>query len=223
MSEYRDAHTASRLIGAPPGYVGHEDGGTLTTAVKHRPYALLLFESIEYAHPDVLRLLSQILGRGSLTDSRGTTVSFRHTILIMTSAHTAAPPTVGFHTGSADDTSPDIQWLPKDLLCRIDAVVRFHPLSEDSAHKILASRLSLLADRLSARGITFSFDDAALPVLYRQTTKPRGAADLIRTVSEQVESPIARALSDGTLAEHDICTLAADNDTLRLHMQHSQP
>ena len=217
MSEYREAHTVSRLIGAPPGYIGHDDGGLLTTAVRHRPYALILFDGIAHAHPDVVRLITQILDRGTLTDSRGNHVSFRHTVVVLTADTEAASParTPGF-TANTEQTRllPPKELVSAELLSLIDAVIPFRPLDESVFAQILQSQLDALAKRLGERGITLHCDPTLLPFLLRRIPENRGTRGARRIAAQLTEQPIAQALLDKTLRRGDCVRLAPQNDTV---------
>ena len=219
MTEYREAHTVSRLIGAPPGYIGHEDGGRLTSAIRHRPYALVLFDEIEKAHPDVRRLFLQMLDNGTLTDSRGNAVSFRHTIIVMTAnSETSAPRSVGF--GAQTDTEDSNRTLhtlfEREFLARFDAVIPFRPLTEEIAHRILALQLSAIAEQLAARSVTLTIDDAVLPFLYRKAPSEHGARGYQQTAARYTEAPISQALLDGTLVSGSHAVLSVGDDQLIL-------
>ena len=219
MTEYREAHTVSRLIGAPPGYVGHEDGGRLTSAVRHRPYALVLFDEIEKAHSDVRRLFLQMLDNGTLTDSRGNAVSFRHTVIIMTAnSETAAPRSVGFGAQTVtEDSNRTLHTLfEREFLARFDAVIPFRPLTEEIAHRILALQLSAIAEQLAARSVTLTVDDAVLPFLYHKAPREHGARGYQQTAAVYAEPPISQALLDGTLVSGSHAVLSVGDDQLIL-------
>lgn len=224
MSEYREAHTVSRLIGAPPGYIGHEDGGLLTAAIRHRPYCFVLFDEMEKAHPDIHRLFLQILDNGTLTDSRGNTVSFRHTVLVMT-ANTAntEPRPLGFQT--SDPTLNDSQMLGQffsdEFLARLDAKIRFLPLSEPTAHQILERHLHALAERLGNRGITLNIDHRVMTFLYHRSPKNHGARGLSHAVEQFAEPVIAHALLEQSIVFGDTLTLTVSDDELVLQKEPS--
>ncbi len=222
MTEYREAHTISRLIGAPPGYVGHEDGGRLTSAIRHRPYALVLFDEIDKAHPDVLRLFLQILDNGTLTDSRGNAVSFRHTVIVMTAnSDTTAPRHAGFgpRNNEQEDTTRLHALFPEELLGRFDAVISLKPLSKETAYKILSGCLSALTETLSERGVTLTSDDGVLPFLYQKSPKNRGARGYQHTAAQYAEPLISQALLDGRLGTGSRAVLSVSDDTLTLKIE----
>ena len=164
MSEYMERHAVSRLIGSPPGYVGHEEGGQLTEIVRHRPYSLILFDEIEKAHPEVFNLLSQVLDNGRLTDSKGKTVNFKNSIIIMTSnvgsEYLKAMSRIGFSTATATAEEGDYREKVMDalrgsfrpeFLNRIDEIVIFNPLRKTDIGKIVDIQIELIEKRLKER------------------------------------------------------------------------
>ncbi|HJX21933.1 MAG TPA: AAA family ATPase, partial [Steroidobacteraceae bacterium] len=188
MSEYQEKHTVSRLIGAPPGYVGYEEAGQLTEAVRRRPYSVVLFDEVEKAHPDVLNVLLQLLDDGRLTDAQGRTVDFRNTIVIMTS-----------NLGSQWITEPGLSWdeihervseavrthFRPELLNRIDEVVIFRPLGKGEIKQIVDIQLRALLKRLEERNITIELTDAAKELVAREGFDPvYGARPLRRTIQK---------------------------------------
>ena len=207
MSEFGERHTASRLTGSPPGYVGHEEGGQLTEAVRRHPYSVLLFDELEKAHPDVWNLLLQIMEDGILTDSQGRRASFGSTVLIMTSnvggeaLSTGVP--LGFSGGQAGKTVQSAalqrelrQVFRPEFLGRLDEVVTFHPLDEGELETVARKLLTAFAHRLSASGIDFLPSDQAIRCLVRQgkTEQRYGARPLRRLIRTQVEDPAADLL-----------------------------
>jgi ATP-dependent Clp protease ATP-binding subunit ClpB len=196
MSEYQERHTVARLIGAPPGYVGYEEGGQLTEAVRRRPYAVVLFDEIEKAHADVFNTLLQVLDDGRLTDSQGRVVNFKNTLVIMTSnigsqriqqlgAEAAEPLILG-----------DLRaHFRPEFLNRIDEIVVFHALSRDDLVRIVDLQLARLAERLTARGYQLTVTDAARRQLAEEGYDPDwGARPLKRVIQRRVENPLALAL-----------------------------
>jgi ATP-dependent Clp protease ATP-binding subunit ClpB len=202
MSEYQERHTVSRLVGAPPGYVGYDEGGQLTEAVRRRPYAVVLFDEIEKAHPDVFNTLLQVLDDGRLTDAQGRTVNFRNTVIIMTS-----------NIGSQfllDGVTPDGQLKPEarelvmaelrahfrpEFLNRVDETVLFTPLALDEIERIVALMLQDLGRRLADRNIVLEISDEARRLIAREGYDPvYGARPLRRFIAREVETRIARAL-----------------------------
>ena len=207
MSEFGERHTASRLTGSPPGYVGHEEGGQLTEAVRRHPYSVLLFDELEKAHPDVWNLLLQIMEDGILTDSQGRRASFGSTVLIMTSnvggeaLSTGVP--LGFSGGQAGKTVQSAalqrelrQVFRPEFLGRLDEIVTFHPLDEGELETVARKLLTAFAHRLSASGIDFLPSDQAIRCLVRQgkTEQRYGARPLRRLIRTQVEDPAADRL-----------------------------
>ena len=207
MSEFGERHTASRLTGSPPGYVGHEEGGQLTEAVRRHPYSVLLFDELEKAHPDVWNLLLQIMEDGILTDSQGRRASFGSTVLIMTSnvggeaLSTGVP--LGLSGGQAGKTVQSAalqrelrQVFRPEFLGRLDEIVTFHPLDEGELETVARKLLTAFAHRLSASGIDFLPSDQAIRCLVRQgkTEQRYGARPLRRLIRTQVEDPAADLL-----------------------------
>jgi ATP-dependent Clp protease ATP-binding subunit ClpB len=201
MSEYMEKHTASRLIGAPPGYVGYDEGGQLTEAVRRRPYSVVLLDEIEKAHPDVFNVLLQILDDGRLTDGQGRTVDFRNTVLIMTS-----------NVRSAEAMS-DI--FRPEFLNRIDEIVEFHPLSKEQIGEIVGLQLRRVESRLAERGIRLELTDAAKETLAEAGWDPTyGARPLKRAIQRLLENPLAMRLLEGEFAEGDVVRVDAEGGEL---------
>lgn len=204
MSEYMERHAVARLIGAPPGYVGYEEGGQLTEAVRRRPYQVILLDEIEKAHPQAMNLLLQLLDEGRLTDGHGRTVDFRHTILIMTS-------NIGSEHFQSDDAEDTIRTrvrealraaLRPEFLNRIDETVIFHPLSESAIERIVDLKLADLNDRLAEQQITLSLTPEARRVLVKEGFDPHyGARPLARALKRLVENPLAHAIVSGEVGE----------------------
>jgi ATP-dependent Clp protease ATP-binding subunit ClpB len=195
MSEYQERHTVSRLVGAPPGYVGYEEGGQLTEAVRRRPYSVVLLDEIEKAHPEVFDILLQILDDGRLTDGQGRTVDFRNTVIIMTS-----------NLRSEEDLRATFR---PEFLNRIDETVVFHPLSREHLSEIVGLQLGRLEERLAERGIRIELTDAATEFLAEAGWDPTyGARPLKRAIQRLVENPLAMRLLDNEFADGD--TLLVD-------------
>src|SRR5690606_7134711 len=176
MSEYQERHTASRLVGAPPGYIGYDQAGELTEAVRRRPYQVVLFDEIEKAHPDIWNTLLQVMDDGRLTDSHGRTVDFRNTVIVLTSnlGTGAARESVGFRRatsdGDADAMQRDIERALKqafrpEFLNRLDEVIVFEPLTEPEIRQIAALEVDEVRERLTEQGLDFEVTPAALDVL----------------------------------------------------------
>jgi ATP-dependent Clp protease ATP-binding subunit ClpB len=202
MSEYMEKHNVSRLLGAPPGYVGYEEGGALTEAVRRRPYAVVLFDEIEKAHPDVFNVLLQVLDAGRLTDGQGRIVNFKNTVIIMTS-------NVGSELLREGGGSDDVLQLLKtrfrpEFLNRIDEIVVFHSLDAGHLRKIVSLQIDLLRKRLDDRRIALEVDDAVLDALAKEGFDPTyGARPLKRLIQRKVQNPLAMMLLEGTFADGD--------------------
>ena len=222
MSEYMEKHSVSRLIGSPPGYIGHEEGGQLTERVRRRPYAVVLFDEMEKAHPDVFNLLLQVLDDGSLTDSRGRRVDFRHTVIIMTSnlgAGQADKPSVGFSAAAEGDrdrermTDALREAFRPELLGRVDEVVVFRSLGEAETRRITSLLLDALRERVKRLGITLDITEEAVSLVAREGRDPKyGARPLARAVVRLLEDPLARELLTGQIKEGDRVTAEVCGD-----------
>ena len=207
MSEYMEKHTVSRLIGAPPGYVGHDEAGQLTEQVRRRPYSVVLFDEIEKAHPDVMNILLQILDEGRITDSQGRTVNFENTVICMTSNAGSTEKTgeTGF-AKTAEQISANKamkalgEFLRPEFLGRVDEVIAFKPLGEESLERIAALVLDEYVQSLAEKGVTFTYTPAACRVLVKEAGSKFGARDLRRTIRKRVEDPLAERFVAGTLA-----------------------
>jgi ATP-dependent Clp protease ATP-binding subunit ClpB len=197
MSEYMEKHAVARLIGAPPGYVGYEEGGQLTEAVRRRPYAVVLLDEIEKAHPDVFNVLLQLMDDGRLTDGQGRTVDFTNVVLIMTSNLPGDPR----------------DFFKPEFVNRIDDIVRFRPLTEADLTAIVDIQLRALADRLAGRRITLEVTDAAKAVLAKEGYDPAfGARPLKRVIQREIGDRLAIALLEGRFAEGDTVVVDAAPD-----------
>ncbi|MEV5959501.1 ATP-dependent Clp protease ATP-binding subunit [Streptomyces sp. NPDC051987] len=216
MSEYQERHTVSRLVGAPPGYVGHEEAGQLTEVVRRHPYSLLLLDEVEKAHPDVFNILLQVLDDGRLTDSQGRTVDFANTVIVMTSnlgsdVITRRGAGIGFGPGGAQATEearreqvlrPLRDHFRPEFLNRIDEVVVFRQLTGEQLREITELLLGHTRRMLQAQGITAHFTDAAVNWLAEHGYQPEyGARPLRRTIQREVDNQLSRLLLDGTIAE----------------------
>jgi ATP-dependent Clp protease ATP-binding subunit ClpB len=211
MSEYMEKHAVSRLIGAPPGYVGFDEGGQLTEAVRRRPYAVVLFDEIEKAHPDVFNVLLQVLDDGRLTDSKGRTVDFKNTVLIMTSNIGASALTTAWADGEEgfeDATRRVMEELRKhfrpEFLNRVDDTVVFHPLGESQLTHIVDLRLAEVEKMLADRKITLELTEAARTAIFKSGyDKAYGARPLKRAIQRLVQDPLAMKILDGTVLHGD--------------------
>jgi ATP-dependent Clp protease ATP-binding subunit ClpA len=212
MSEYMEPHTISRLIGAPPGYVGFDQEGLLTSAVSKSPHAVLLLDEIEKAHPDLFALLLQVMDAGRLTDTTGKTIDFRHVILIMTTnagAAETARPTIGFGMSGNDDDATGAaaaaieRLFSPEFRNRLDATIGFRPLTPETVCRIARGHLDQLAAHLADRNIALSVSDEALQWLARHGFEPAmGARPLARLIERMVKLPLAEHLLFGDLAEN---------------------
>ncbi len=201
MSEYQERHTVARLVGAPPGYVGYDEGGQLTEAVRRRPYSVVLLDEIEKAHHDVFDVLLQVLDDGRLTDGQGRTVDFRNTVLIMTSNIRSAE-------ALRDHFRPE-------FLNRVDEIVEFKPLSREQIAVIVEHQLGRLRDRLAERRISLELTDAAKEALAEAGWDPAyGARPLKRAIQRLVENPLALLLLEGEFADGDTIRVDAQNGEL---------
>jgi ATP-dependent Clp protease ATP-binding subunit ClpB len=216
MSEYGEKHTVSRLVGAPPGYVGYDEGGQLTEAVRRRPYSVVLLDEVEKAHPDVFNVLLQVLDDGRLTDGQGRTVDFRNTILIMTSnlgSHFLADQSL-----SADAKRDSVmrvvrQAFKPEFLNRLDDVVMFDPLTEENLAHIVGIQLRRVAARLADRRITLEVTDAGRAWLAATGFDPvYGARPLKRLIQTTLEDTLARRLLAGDLHDGDAVTFDVNAD-----------
>jgi len=210
MSEYQEKHTVARLIGAPPGYVGYEEGGQLTESVRRRPYCVVLFDEIEKAHADVFNVLLQILDDGRLTDGQGRTVDFKNTIVIMTS--NIGSPRILEYRGSFDGEGYDrmketvLEELRRhfrpEFLNRVDELIVFHSLSEEHLKQIVEIQLSALRKRLADRHVELELTDRARAYLVRSGYDPAyGARPLKRAIQREIETPMARRILAGEIRD----------------------
>jgi len=187
MSEYQEKHTVSRLVGAPPGYIGYDEGGQLTEAVRRRPYSVVLLDEIEKAHSDVFHVLLQVLDDGRLTDGQGRTVDFKNTIVIMTS-------------NAPKDELRRI--FRPEFLNRVDEIITFHSLTDEQLKKIVLIQLEGLRKRLAERHIGIELTDGAVEHLAHVGYDPTfGARPLKRAIQKEVETPMARRLVTGEIRD----------------------
>ncbi len=222
MSEYQERHTVSRLVGAPPGYVGFEEGGQLTEAVRRRPYSVVLLDEIEKAHTDVFNVLLQLLDDGRLTDGQGRTVDFRNSIVIMTSNLGAAifqDPTASPEERQEKVLADVRGHFRPEFVNRIDEVVVFDSLSRDDIVKIVEIQLRGLQQRLSDRKLRLELSDDAKTFLANAGYDPNfGARPLKRLIQHEIQDPLAMLLLSGEVREGDtvVADAAADGLTLRV-------
>jgi ATP-dependent Clp protease ATP-binding subunit ClpC len=210
MSEFQEKHTVSRLIGAPPGYVGYEEAGQLTEAVRRRPYSVLLLDEIEKAHPDVFNVLLQILDDGRLTDAQGRTVDFKNAVVIMTSNFGAER--IKAHARlneSFEEFKEDMNRLLRNTLRpefvnRIDEVILFRSLDENQIAEIARLLLGDTLRRLKAQGIGIEFTDAAVALIAEEGFDPEfGARPLRRAIQRRVDNTLSRMVLEGSLERGD--------------------
>jgi ATP-dependent Clp protease ATP-binding subunit ClpC len=228
MSEYMEKHNVSRLIGAPPGYVGYEEGGQLTEAVRRRPYSVILLDEIEKAHNDVFNMLLQIMEEGRLTDAFGRHVDFKNTILIMTSnigAETIrSRAQLGFGPATKTLTYEEMKSIlmreieknfRPEFLNRLDEIIAFKPLSPDDVRKILQLEINKLNDRLKDRKIKVVLTPEAVEFLVEKGYNPEfGARPLRRAIEQNVEDAIAELVLQGTIKEGDTVEVVRTNNKL---------
>jgi ATP-dependent Clp protease ATP-binding subunit ClpA len=219
MSEYMEKFTVSRLVGAPPGYVGYEEGGQLTEAVRRRPYQVVLLDEIEKAHPDVFNVLLQVLDDGRLTDSQGRTVDFKNTVVIMTSnigsaaiaATTARSGDEAYEAMKREVTDALRGQFRPEFLNRVDEVIVFHSLTDADLEAIVDLLLADLSRRLAGQDLELELTPAAKALIVREGTDPAfGARPLKRTIQRLLENPLARALVAGEFKPADRITADAD-------------
>jgi ATP-dependent Clp protease ATP-binding subunit ClpB len=208
MGEYMEKHSVSRLIGAPPGYIGYDEGGQLTELVRRRPYSVVLLDEIEKAHPDVFNALLQVLDDGRLTDGQGRTVDFTNTILIMTSNLPGDP--MGF--------------FKPEFINRIDEIIRFRSLTEDDLGLIVEIQLALLRQRLADRRITLDVTPEATALLAHEGYDPAfGARPLKRVIQREIGDRAAVLLLEGKVGEGDTIRVDARDGTFDVHAVEGVP
>ncbi|MFO7171583.1 MAG: ATP-dependent Clp protease ATP-binding subunit [Bacillota bacterium] len=228
MSEYMERHTTSRLVGAPPGYVGYEEGGQLTEAVRRRPYSVVLLDEIEKAHPEVFNILLQVLEDGRLTDSKGRTVDFRNTVVIMTSnagAHAIrGDKRLGFITGTESEEKAYEEMKKRvmdevkrifrpEFLNRVDELIIFHPLNEEHLKSIVRLEVKKVESRLQEQGIKLTVTDGALAKLVKEGYDPQyGARPLRRAIQRLVEDPLSEEILKGRFKAGDTVQIDVDAD-----------
>ncbi|MFL6468400.1 MAG: ATP-dependent chaperone ClpB [Pyrinomonadaceae bacterium] len=222
MSEYMEKHAVARMIGAPPGYVGYEEGGQLTEAVRRRPYSVVLFDEIEKAHPDVFNVLLQILDDGRLTDSKGRVVDFKNTVLIMTSNLGSREIQASTENPLADrDIKTDVLQVLRDhfkpeFLNRIDDIVVFKQLTREQIAKIIDVQLEKLRKNLDERGITLELDDSARELLVKEGYDPvYGARPLKRAIQSLIQNPLAVKLLNGEIGSGQTVRVLAEDGEMK--------
>jgi ATP-dependent Clp protease ATP-binding subunit ClpB len=220
MSEFMEKHSVARLIGAPPGYVGYEEGGYLTELVRRKPYSVILMDEIEKAHPDVFNVLLQVLDDGRLTDGQGRTVDFRNTVIVMTSnlGSSVIQEMAGEENYAAMKTAVmDIvgSHFRPEFINRIDEAVVFHPLGKEQIRAISTIQIGMLCKRLQEREIGLELSDEALDLLGEAGFDPvYGARPLKRAIQQQLENPLAQEILAGTFQAGDVIRVNAAQDAL---------
>ena len=231
MSEYMEKHAVARLIGAPPGYVGYEEGGALTEAVRRRPYQVILFDEIEKAHPDVFNVLLQVLDDGRLTDGQGHTVDFRNTLIVMTS-NLGADFLVNQPEGQDTDAVRDQVMavvrsaFRPEFLNRVDEIILFHRLKRGEMSRIVDIQLKRLSQLLEDRKITIALDPAAREWLADKGYDPAyGARPLKRVIQKAVQDPLAELILSGKVKDGEAVSIAVapDKQTPRLQRRGGYP
>jgi ATP-dependent Clp protease ATP-binding subunit ClpC len=235
MSEYMEKFTASRLIGSPPGYVGYEEGGQLSEAVRRRPYAVVLFDEIEKAHPDVMHLLLQILEEGKITDSLGRKIDFRNTIIIMTSNVGAdlirRQTTLGFGAPKLDDNYDVMRdkimeetkrVFKPEFLNRLDDTIVFHTLTKPDLIQIVDLEVAKVIQRIKAKDILLILEESAKEFLIEKGYDPLyGARPMRRAVERHLEDPLAEELLRGNIKTHENLYVKRDGEKLAFVSQSS--
>ncbi|HSQ42709.1 MAG TPA: AAA family ATPase, partial [Fibrobacteraceae bacterium] len=205
MSEYMEKHAVARLIGAPPGYVGYEEGGQLTEAVRTHPYSVVLLDEVEKAHPEVFHVLLQVLDDGHLTDGKGRKVSFRNVLVLMTS-----------NLAFADVK----KFFRPELLNRLDEILEFQPLDESARQRIAELKLKALAERVTAKDLKLTWSDAALTRIAQESYDPAfGARPIQRYIQREVESRLSRLLLEGAVTTGSTLRLDVENGEFVIHKQ----
>ncbi|HAS64308.1 MAG TPA: ATP-dependent chaperone ClpB [Vibrio sp.] len=223
MSEFMEKHSVARLVGAPPGYVGYEEGGYLTEAVRRKPYSVILLDEVEKAHPDVFNILLQVLDDGRLTDGQGRTVDFRNTVVIMTSNLGSSRIQENFsnldYQGIKDEVMDVVtKHFRPEFLNRVDECVVFHPLGQDHIKSIAAIQLLRLAKRMEERGYHMEVSEKALELISQVGFDPvYGARPLKRAIQQSVENPLAKAILSGRVVPDKTVKLVVHNDQIVAH------
>ena len=225
MSEYMERHSVARLIGAPPGYVGYEEGGQLTEVIRRRPYSVILLDEIEKAHPDVFNILLQLLDDGRLTDGQGRTVDFKNTVVIMTSNLGSELFQRGAGEASAQPDSDNVMRVLRahfrpEFLNRVDDIVVFHPLTRDHIRRIVDVQMRRVAKRLAEKHIAIELNDNASEFLAEQGYDPAyGARPLKRVIQRLVLDPLAMEILAGKIREDSRVTISEEGGRLQFHTQ----
>jgi ATP-dependent Clp protease ATP-binding subunit ClpB len=216
MSEFMEKHSVARLIGAPPGYVGYEEGGYLTEAVRRRPYSVILMDEIEKAHPDVFNILLQVLDDGRLTDGHGRTVDLRNTVVVMTSnlgsQRIQSLADEGYEAMKEAVMDVVGQHFRPEFINRVDEMVVFHPLNQEQIREIAGIQLGHLRKRLEGQGFGFTVSDEALDLLGEAGFDPvYGARPLKRAIQNEIENPLAQKILSGGYSPGDTVQVDVEN------------
>jgi len=231
MSEYRERHSVSRLIGAPPGYVGYEEGGQLTEAIRRRPYSVLLLDEIEKAHHEVFNILLQVMEDGRLTDSQGHVVDFRNVVLIMTSNVGTSSMDLGvgmgLRTGGDDEEAQSYERMKgmmldqlkeafrPEFLNRVDEVIVFHALNEEQVTQIVGLLLKRVGERIAGQGMTLVANEEVRTLLAREGfDRALGARPLRRAIQRRIEDPLSEQLLHGKFQEGDTIEAVLQDDVV---------
>ena len=220
MSEFMEKHSVARLIGAPPGYVGYEEGGYLTEAVRRKPYSVILLDEVEKAHPDVFNVLLQVLDDGRLTDGQGRTVDFRNTVIVMTSnlgSQVIQEMTGEEHYDEMKSAVMGIvgQHFRPEFINRVDDVVVFHPLGREQLRSITGIQVDFLRHRLADRDMSLELTDSALDFLAEAGYDPvYGARPLKRAIQMRIENPLAQEILSGSFGPGDVIQIDCDGEQL---------
>ena len=236
MSEFMEPHSVAKLIGAPPGYVGFDDGGQLTEKIRRKPYSVILFDEIEKAHPDVMNMLLQILEDGRLTDSQGRTVNFKNTVIIMTSNIGARLITekksLGFTNSSEEDENKEYEEIKKNVMAelkkqlrpefinRIDDIIVFHKLNDEEINSIIDLLLKNVEQRLVEQGLNIKIDKSVKELIAKKgVDKEFGARPLRRAIQNIVEDKLAEEILDGNIKPGLEAKLVAKDDKVELKVK----
>ena len=222
MSEYMEKYSVSRLIGSAPGYIGYEEGGQLTEAVRRKPYSVVLFDEIEKAHPDIFNILLQVLDDGRLTDNQGRTVDFKNTIIIMTSnlgsqAILDGIDDDGMLKESVRESVEDKlhHTFRPEFLNRIDEIILFTPLNKEEVYRIIDLQVAKLQEKLADRNIILTLDEKAKDTILQQSYSPQfGARPVRRFIQKNLETELARKLIEGSISDNDEVLITGNGENL---------
>jgi ATP-dependent Clp protease ATP-binding subunit ClpB len=231
MSEYQERHSVSRLIGAPPGYIGYDEGGQLTEAVRHKPYSVVLLDEIEKAHPDVFNLLLQVLDEGRLTDNKGRTVNFRNVIIIMTS--NLGSDVIRDRMEQWDNEMPDnekeilrrdiFQLLKRSLrpefLNRIDDIVMFNPLTRDQVKEIAKIQMNIIIAMLENHGFRLEVEEEVFSILAEKGYDPQsGARPVKRLIQKEIVNELSKEVISGKITKDSVITIYAEDGEIKFRV-----